>query len=268
MGDCVIKGKAGYRVIRGVVLCAILFVASIAWGSHPLITDDAGTQGKGKFQVEVNGQYDSDRTTANGVTAESTGAEAVAILSYGLTENADLVLSLPYQWGKVKEEGITLSDEKGISDTTIEIKWRFFEKDGLMLALKPGLIIPTGNEGKGLGAGKVGYQAFFIGTKEAEPWEFHVNVGYIGNVNKVDEEKNIWHVSLAAEYEVFKNLELVGNIGIERNRDKMGSGNPAFILAGVVYELSESFALDFGVKYGLNAAETDWSLLAGIAFRF
>ena len=256
------------RVIEGVVFGMALFVSSVAWGAHPLITDDAETQGKGKVQVEFNGQYDTDKETVNGITTESTGAEVMTILSYGLADNTDLVLTLPYQWGKVKEEGITVYDERGISDTTLEVKWRFFEKDGLMLALKPGVILPTGNESRGLGAGKVGYHAVLIGTKEAEPWEFHANVGYIRNENKVDEEKDIWHLSLAAEYTVFKNLELVGNIGMERNRDKTASGNPAFILGGIVYEVSENFSLDCGVKYGLTSAETDWSLLAGMAFRF
>ncbi len=260
-----------YRVtgaVAGAVSGLILFVSSVAWGAHPLITDDAETQGKGKVQVEFNGQYDTDKETVNGITAESTGAQVMTILSYGLADNTDLVLTLPYQWGKVKEEGITVYDERGISDTTLEVKWRFFEKDGLMLALKPGVILPTGNESRGLGAGKVGYHAVFIGTKEAEPWEFHANVGYIRNENKVDEERDIWHVSLAAEYAVFKNLALVGNIGMERNRDKTASGNPAFILGGVIYEVSENFAVDCGVKYGLTAAETDWSLMAGVAFRF
>jgi len=263
MGHRVIK-----RVIEGLVFGLVFFVSTAAWGSHPLITDDAETQGKGKFQVEVNSQFDFDKETLNGVTTESMGTEVMTILSYGLTDTTDLVLSLPYQWGRVKEEGLTVFDGKGISDATLEVKWRFFEKEGLMLALKPGLIFPTGNEEKGLGAGKVGYQAFFIGTKTADPWEFHANVGYIGNENKVDEEKHIWHASLAAEYELFEHLEVVANIGVERNRDRTGSGNPAFLLCGVEYEVAESFSFGLGVKYGLTAAETDWSLLAGVAFRF
>ncbi|MBU2028031.1 MAG: transporter, partial [Proteobacteria bacterium] len=189
-------------------------------------------------------------------------------LSYGFIENADLVLSLPYQWGKVKEDGITLYDEKGVSDMTLEVKWRFFEKDGLSLALKPGVRIPTGNEGKGLGAGRTGVHAFIIGSKEVEPWAFHVNVGYIGNENKADEEKNIWHASFATTYEVIKNLKVVGNVGIERNPDKAADKDPAFLIGGVIYSLSESLNIDVGVKYGLTAAETDWSLMAGMAFSF
>jgi hypothetical protein len=256
------------RMIKGLFAGLFLFVHAVAWGAHPLITDDAGTQGKGKFQVEVNGQYDSDKETVNGASLESTGSQIATTLSYGIFENADLVLSVPYQWGKVKEDGITLYDEKGISDTTIEVKWRFYEKDGLSLALKPGLKIPTGNDEKGLGAGRTGYHAFIIGSKEVESWGFHVNLGYIGNENKVDEEKNIWHASFAATYEVIKNLKVVGNIGIERNRDKAADKDPAYLLGGVIYSISESFDIDFGVKYGLTAAEADWSVMAGAAFRF
>ena len=256
------------HVIKGLFVSMFLLVHTIAWGLHPLITDDAGTQGKGKFQVEVNGQYDSDKETVNGVSLESTSGQVATTLSYGFIENADLVLSLPYQWGKGKEDGVTLYDEKGVSDMTLEVKWRFFEKDGLSLALKPGVRIPTGNDERGLGAGRTGYQAFFIGSKEVEPWAFHVNVGYIGNENKADEEKNIWHASLATTYEVIKNLKVVGNVGIERNPDKAADKDPAFVIGGVIYSLSESLDIDVGVKYGLTAAETDWSLMAGMAFRF
>ncbi len=256
------------HAVQGLLVSIFLFVHTVAWGAHPLITDDTGTQGKGKFQVEVNGQYDSDRETVNGVSAEATGGQITTTFSYGFIENADIVLSFPYQWGKVKADGVTLYDENGVADMTLDVKWRFFEKDGLSLALKPGVRFPTGNDEKGLGTGRTGYQAFFIGSKEAAPWAFHVNVGYIGNENKADEERNIWHASFATTCEVVKNLKLVGNIGIERNRDKTAANDPAFLLGGVIYSVTEYFDIDFGVKYGLTAAETDWSLMAGMAFRF
>lgn len=255
-------------VIKGFVVGAVLLMYAVAWGAHPLITDDAGTQGKVKFQLEVNGQYDSDKKTENAVSLESTGSQVATTLSYGVTEDADLVLSLPYQWAKAKEDGVTVLDEKGISDTTLEVKWRFFEKDGLSLALKPGVSLPTGNDEKGLGAGKAGYHLFFIGSQEVAPWAFHMNLGYVGNENKVDAEKNIWHASLAATYEVIKDLKIVGNVGIERNPDKAADNDPAFLIGGFIYSPAESFDIDCGVKYGLTSSETDWSLLAGMAFRF
>ena len=194
----------------------------LAFAAHPLITDDTGTQGKGKFQLEVNDQYDSDKETVNGAPIKSTGGQAGATLSYGVIENADLVLNLPYVWGKVTEDGVSVYDEKGFSDISFEVKWRFFEKDGLSFGLKPGVSLPTGNDEKGLGAGKSGYHVFLIGSKEAAPWAFHANLGYIRNENKFDEEKNLRHVSLATTYEVIKDLKLVGNIGMEKKGFRLG----------------------------------------------
>jgi hypothetical protein len=258
------------RLIQAAIIAGLFVVVpySSAFAAHPLITDDSGTQGKGKFQLEVNGQYDSDKETVNGVSIKSTGGQAGATVSYGVTENTDLVLNLPYAWGKVKEDGITVYDANGFSDASFEVKWRFFEKDGLSAAFKPGISLPTGDEDKGLGSGKAGYHLFFIGSKEAAPWAFHANLGYIRNENRADEEQNLWHVSLAMTYDVVKNWKVVGNIGSERNPDKAADNDPAFVLGGVIYSVSENFDIDFGIKGGLTSSETDLSLLAGTAYRF
>lgn len=253
------------------ILCAVFAmfaVPSASWAAHPLITDDSGTQGKGKFQIEVNGQYDSDKETVAGVSVKSTGGEIGATLSYGVIDDADLVLNVPYVWGKAAEDGVSVYDEKGFSDVSFEVKWRLFERDGLSFALKPGISIPTGNDEKGLGTGKTGYHLFFIGSKEMGLWAFHANLGYIRNENKVEEDENLWHASLATTYELIKNLKLVANVGTEKNSDRTADNDPAFLIAGVIYSISENLDLDAGVKYGLTSSETDLSGLAGIAFRF
>jgi predicted RNA-binding protein len=239
-----------------------------SYAAHPLITDDTGTQGKGKFQLEVNGEYSYDKETEGGVTTKETGGQIATSLSYGIVDSADLVLGIPYQWGRVKEDGVVVSNKDGFSDMTLELKWRFYEKDGLSLALKPGVIIPTGDEERGLGAGRVGYSAFFIATKETDPWAFHVNIGYKRNENKVDERSDIWHASVAAVLALTKEFKAVANIVIERISDEGSNIDPASILGGFIYSVTENFDLDFGVKGGLNETETDLSLLAGMAFRF
>jgi len=254
--------------MRGLLCLVFLLMAGQSWAAHPLITDDTGTQGKGKFQLELNGQYDWDKQDSEGVSVKTEGGQAAAILSYGVAENVDLVLSLPYLWGKVKEEDVTVYDEKGIGDAVFEVKWRLFEKDGFSLALKPGISIPTGNDEKGLGAGLLGGHIFLIGSKELGSWAFHANLGYIRNENKADERKDIWHASVAATWEVVKNLKLAANIGIERNPDDDANNDPAFLIGGVIYSVTENFDLDCGVKYGLNSSETDLSLMAGITYRF
>jgi hypothetical protein len=82
------------------------------------------------------------------------------------------------------------------------------------------------------------------------------------------ELRNIFHYSLAAEYAATERLKVVGNIGGETNPDRESNVHPLFVLGGLIYKLTDSFDIDFGVKAGLNKAEADYTLMAGIAFRF
>jgi len=97
-----------------------------------------------------------------GVSVKATGVETAAALSYGIVDNIDLVLSLPYLWGKEKENDIVVYDEDGIGDASLEAKIKVFEKEGFSLALKPGISFPTGDDDKGLGTGKFGGQVFSL----------------------------------------------------------------------------------------------------------
>jgi hypothetical protein len=241
-----------------------------AFAAHPLITDDTGTQGKGKIQIELTGEYGRDKDA--GVTTNSFEVPTAPVLSIGVAETVDLVLSSTYQIIETEEEGAS-STTRGASDTSIELKWRFYEKDGLSFAVKPGVSLPTGDANKGLGNGKASYGAFFISTKEMEPWAVYFNLGYIRNeyelqADKEANRKDIWHVSLASQVEVVKNLNIVANIGMETNSDKTSNTDPAFILGGIIYTIAEAFDIDLGIKAGLNKSETDIAYLAGMAVRF
>lgn len=88
-------------------------ISSQAFAAHPLVTDDTGTQGKGRFQLEVNseftyekeGEYNADEDKWE--TKKETGGEVATILSYGITDNIDIVLGLPYQWKKIKKMALS-----------------------------------------------------------------------------------------------------------------------------------------------------------------
>lgn len=246
----------------------VLGMANGVFAAHPLITDDAGTQGKGKVQIEGNAEFSRERESVEGVSTRETAGEAAAIVSVGLMENTDLVFTAPYQWLKVEEDGTTIQRENGLSDLSLEVKWRFLEKNGWGLALKPGISLPTGDDERGLGAGKPGYSMFFISTKEMDPWAFHLNLGYFRHENRLDERKDIWHASIASELEVAPGLKAVANLGMERNPDHASDKHPVFVLGGLIYSLKENFDIDLGVKVGLNESETDFAILAGFAWRF
>jgi len=261
-------------VYAGLIVTWIQFVfLPYGFAAHPLITDDTGTQGKKNFQVEINSEFNYDKEKEGGVRIKEAGGEIATIFSYGIVENVDIVLGVPFQWFRIKEDSELTSRNSGLSDLSLELKWRFYEKEGLSFALKPGLTLPTGNEKKGLGNGRPSYGLAFITTKELGAWAFHFNLGYTRNEYKLREDKetnrkDIWHVSFASEVEVVKDLKLVGNIGIERNPEKASSRHPAFILGGFIYSISENIDIDWGVKAGLNKPETDFTILFGMVFKW
>ena len=251
-----------YPLSVSIALCSILSCPAAAFAAHPLITDDAGTIGAGKYQLEVNGEYEHEKE--DGVTTETT--QGAACLSYGLSESMDLVVGLPYQHIRATDD-TAITTDNGFSDTSIEVKWRFYEHDDLSLAIKPGLTLPTGDDKEGLGAGKASYSLFSIISKDMKPWAFHLNLGYLRNENTLDEEKDVWHASIASTFAVTDSLTAVANLGVESNTDELAGTDPSFLLAGLIYTLSEGLDLDCGIKYGLNSAETDYTVLAGITWR-
>jgi len=236
---------------------ALTFILnSNVYAMHPLISDDAGTTGTGKFNLEMNVEYANDNGDSE--------TQFAATLSAGVRDNIDIVLTVPYLFLKA-EEGDETFKEDGLSDISFEVKWRFYEKDGLGLALKPGIILPSGDEDKGLGDGKTAYYLHFLATKEFEPLTFHLDLGYIRNRVEL---RDVWHYSLAAEYAVSKPLILVANIGGETNPDRESNVHPIFLLGGIVYKINDNFSFDLGLKTGLNKAEADYTILAGIIIDF
>lgn len=256
---------------------------TVSHAAHPLVTDDTGTQGKGKFQVEVNSEFTHDKENENSVdgskyTVKSKGGEITTVLTYGALDNLDVFIEVPYRWNKIKINGVVpdgdpSADAKGISDISIGMKWRFYDHEGLSFGLKPTISMPTGKEDKGLGNGKPSYEILFLITKEFDPWAVHLNIGYAHNEYKLESDKEskrkgILKASLAGEVMVAKGFKFVADTGIERNEEKAKNNHPAFILGGLIYSVTEKLDISLGVKAGLNKAETDLTILAGLAIRF
>jgi hypothetical protein len=238
-------------------------LSSQAFAAIPLITDDTGTQGKGKFQLELFGEYASDKEEI--VTNKNSNFSAT--LTYGIIDPVDIILTVPYaSWRTENSESAAKGN--GIGDMSFEAKWRFYEKDGFSFALKPGFTFPTGDHEKDLGTGKMTYHLFVIASKEMNPWAFHINLAYIRNENKEDDRKNIWHASLAATVDVMKNLKLVGDLGVESNPERSSTNPPAYLLGGLIWSLRENFDIGLGVKGGLTKPEPDIAIRGGITWRF
>jgi len=58
--SCCLRNNKLLRPALQLVLFFSFLGWQLAYGAQPLITDDTGTQGKGKTQLELTGQYDWD----------------------------------------------------------------------------------------------------------------------------------------------------------------------------------------------------------------
>ncbi len=240
---------------------SILFLLPVrAYATHPLITDDAYTQGKGNKETELDMEYSMNE---DGQTRQEV-YQLKSIISYGTSQNADIVLTVPYWF---LHAGGQTAD--GLSDVTFEYKYRFYEKDNFLMALKPGISFPTGDAAQGLGAGRPNYWLTLISTLEAKQnLLFHANAQFIYQPNTSGYIEKAFSLTVATEYRFAKKIRLVGNIGTSNNPGMVSLTPKNFILAGLVYSPSGSLDIDGGVKAAFSRPGGNYGLLFGLTKRF
>lgn len=252
------------------VLAAVfpIMCASSVFAAHPLISDDAGTLGKGGIQVEVNGEIGVDSETVAGSTVKTTSSKMSTSFGHGLTEKLDLNIGIARPWGSIDVDGAT-SDDPGSVDVSFGAKWQVHEKNGLSIALKPSLgysyAVNTPDDDY-----TTSYGVSVVLTKELEPFSLHLNLGYTYNdYNLAGAGRNsIWNFCAAAVYDARKNMKLVADVGASSNSDRTVSEMPAFALLGAIYAINKNIDASIGGKIGLTNAETDVTGLFGITFKF
>lgn len=264
-------------------LCAMMAVAgSVALGGQnsfagpPLLTDDAGIVDVGHLEVELNGSYayDSDRLSGERVRGELFDGEVK--LSTGVLKNVGVSLALPYTFSQRERiDGELTESSEGFGDMLFELKYVFFEQDGLALTLKPTVLIPTGRYGAGLSEGRWQPGVALIASQEFMDGKYalHANLGYEHHDYRTSEARaenrsDLWSASLAGEAKVLNKLTAMLDFGLARAGDTSTSTPAAYALTGARYELTEHIDLDCGVKVGLTKPEDDVAALYGIVLKF
>lgn len=251
---------------RAAVFALIFFARcpATAWAGHPLLTEDTATQGAGRYQLEMT----HDLSTRQDADARTRFWRINGILSVGLTDALDVIATLPHERLSVRT-GATNTTVAGYADMEIAAKWRFYDAGSLSFALRPGLGLPTGNEGKGLGAGHVMPSLFAVTSYADAPWAFHLHVGHTHHPHSGPEGRShIYHASVAAEYNVSKGLRLVSDVSIERNAERSGHPGVGSMVIGLVVSLTPDLDLDLGYRKGLTEPAPDQAWLTGLAVRF
>lgn len=246
-------------------LAAALLAAGFALpagAAHPLITEDTGTQGQGNFQFEL--MFDRTRDRSPGVKLRE--LLSTAVLSYGVLENADLQFGLPYIRQHIRDAAGRHAGG-GPLDASVDLKWRFFEQDDFSLGFKPGVTLPSGDEDRGLGTGRVAWGGLLILSYEPGSWAFHTHAGWRRNRNVVGERTSLRHLSGALTWQATEGLKLVADVGADSNPDQTVRGALRYRILGLIYSPTPSLDIDAGLKRGYGGA-SDRTVQFGLTLRW
>lgn len=258
-------------------LCLALAAAGTTLAAPPLATDDAGTVDVGKVEIELNSSYGYDKQTTDGITTKTNATDGELKITTGLYKDLGISLAIPYNFNlrtfETDGTDTAISNIDGFGDMILEVKYKFAELAGINLAIKPGIIIPTGKYSNGLSEGRWQFGGTLIATKEFDDGKYalHGNFGYEYHHNRVAPElqrSNILSGSIAGEAEVAKGLFAVADFGLATNPDKTSNDLPVYALTGLRYEINDHLDVDAGIKFGLTKPETDVTALYGLVLKF
>src|SRR5689334_10006370 len=132
---------------------AALVLPALVHAAHPFVTEDPGTQGAGKMELELGfGAFDGDPSIPgrNSIFAPQ--------LSIGVTDDLDLIAQIV----RVQQTAAASPTIIGQAGTLLDVKWRFKETDDYALAVRAGLDLPVGDASDGLGNEQLGAHAIAI----------------------------------------------------------------------------------------------------------
>lgn len=278
------RNQARSSARRRVALAAalVLFTAlQAARGAPPFVTDDTGTQGRGRWQLELIGEH-----THHHPSAEQGGAtvrqlrQATAlgpVITYGIADRVDLAFGANHLRQKTTEDGTVLQSASGAGDSTLELKWRFLEREGFSVALKPGITLPSGDENRGLGTGRVSGAVNLIAAGESAPWSWMVNVALTRVRYKLASDaaanhEHLRRLSAGVAFELSGAWRLTGEIGRRTNaaRDDpfLPGRNGHFVMLGAIWSPADNLDFALGLRRSASRGEPDSAMVAGATFRW
>jgi hypothetical protein len=238
----------------------LLSIAATAHANHPLLTDDTEVLDKGRWQLELHGERSRDRFS--GFT--SRGTEAAVALSYGVAKDLEFQVELQYLRFKAGD-GAGSTTFEGSGDVQLELKWNFYEDNGVGLLLKPLLSLPTGS-GE-LSAERTQYGLELVAAREFDLFEVLGQLAYASNRNDAGERSSLWRFSAALLWAASERLKLFIDAS-SSTHPLPGEGAIREWAYGFQYELSSAVDFGLGMKHGLSDSADDRALLAGLRLRW
>jgi hypothetical protein len=227
-----------------------------AFAAHPMLTEDTGTQGAGKFELELGFAQARD----GGTRALEFGPQ----LSYGALDNLDLIARPTWLYVR---GGATDGTTQGFGDTGLDFKWRFPAQGSLTFGVRAGVDLPTGNADQGLGSGKASPHAILISTYMAGAWMLAANVDYVYDP-LVGDRRNLWGASAAAAYSMNAVWRFTAEVGTAMNPDAAQASWLTVARLGAIATVVKGLDVDAGYQVRLTRSAPVEIILAGVTVRW
>ena len=243
------------RPSAGVLIAALSLHAVGTHAGHPMLSEDTGTQGAGNYELELG--YDWSRL--DGLHSFLFQPQ----LSLGTSPTFDLIVQPSW----LRDSGAADAAVRGLGDTNLDFKWRFFGAAPLSLGVRAGLEVPSAQNALGLPPGHLGGHAILVGTIDTAPWTIDLNAGYAHADYFPGARSDLLHFSLAVLYSVDARMVLVFDTAADSNPDPTQPSSMGVALVGAIYTIRPGLDVDAGFRERLNTGAPAQQWLVGITYR-
>lgn len=219
-----------------------------------MLSEDTGTQGKGNLELELG--YDRSQQAG----------DKIFLFQPQLSVGGSTTLDLIVQPSWLVDQGDT-QRLKGLGDTNLDAKWRFYGKDPWSYGVRAGFELPTAKQGLGLAHRELSPHAILVATGDFTPLTLDANIGYGRAPADPTHRGNLYHFSGAATVESAQKVFFLVDLSIDSNPDAQGGSYSAIALAGVIYTIRPGLDIDVGFRNRLNSVGPVQQYLVGITFR-
>jgi hypothetical protein len=238
------------------LVAALAFAVPAAFAAHPLQTEDTGTQGAAKVEIE-NGlsraRFDS--------TTSTTYQPQVSV---GLATTVDAIVQPSFVWQHASPQPAV----SGLGDTNVDAKWRFWGSDPWSFAIRAGVLAPTSVHGLGLPHGQVSEHALLVATWDDAPTTVHANLGLTRVPRAPGTRTTVAHLSAAMMQALNERLILTVDGELDRDPDPSRHAWPGSLLAGAIWTARPGLDLDVGYQRSIDAQTVNRQWMAGLTYRF
>ena len=235
-------------MLRGAAfsLAILLLGGGIARAGPPFRTDDPEPVEYGHWEVY-------GFSTATHVQGDSSGILPGIEVNYGALPDLQLHLVAPLAFDRPEGSGTKF----GYGDTELGAKFRFVQEDEAgwrpQAGVFPLLEVPTGNDARGLGTGRVHAFLPLWLQKSFGQWLTYGGGGYW--INPGPGNKNYWFAGWLLQRQVTDDLALGGEI-FHQTADMAGGKDETGFNLGGIYDFTAHYHLLFSAGRGIANVTT------------